>query len=64
MAREKVQQKVPPSAPRNPNDEATPGTPGTGEDICPACSGSGSLGDRCCPRCSGTARVIEGIGGG
>ena len=38
------------NAPTNPGDEAPAGTPGTGEDICPACSGSG--------------KITEGIGGG
>jgi hypothetical protein len=49
----------------NPGDEALPGTPGTGEDICPQCSGSGKLADgRSCPMCGGTGRIVEGIGGG
>ncbi|MGH8772504.1 MAG: hypothetical protein ACREV2_15205 [Burkholderiales bacterium] len=47
-----------------PSDEAPAGTPGTGEDICPRCSGSGRLGAEECPDCAGTGRVIEGIGGG
>jgi hypothetical protein len=49
----------------NPGDEAAPGTPGTGEDICPNCEGSGKLADgRPCPNCGGTGRIVEGIGGG
>ena len=47
-----------------PGDEAGPGTPGTGENICPDCNGTGLVGDRPCPTCEGTGRVIEGIGGG
>ena len=27
----------------NPGDEAAPGTPGTGEDICPECHGKGRI---------------------
>ncbi|HYD81697.1 MAG TPA: hypothetical protein VEC06_17995 [Paucimonas sp.] len=49
----------------NPGDDAAPGTPGTGEDICQACKGSGRNvkgGD--CPYCGGTGKVVEGIGGG
>lgn len=47
-----------------PGDEAGPGTPGTGENICPGCNGTGLVGDRPCPTCEGSGRVIEGLGGG
>ncbi|RJG07964.1 hypothetical protein D3870_09560 [Noviherbaspirillum cavernae] len=48
-----------------PGDEALPGTPGTGEDICPTCSGSGKIeGGKECPTCEGTGVIIQGIGGG
>lgn len=51
--------------PLNPGDEAAPGTPGTGEDICPICSGSGKMKDgSTCMNCAGTGVVVEGIGGG
>jgi hypothetical protein len=50
---------------RKPGDEAPPGSPGTGEDICQDCSGTGKRQDGSeCPTCEGTGRVIEGIGGG
>ncbi|MDX1654059.1 MAG: hypothetical protein R3310_02480 [Candidatus Competibacteraceae bacterium] len=49
--------------PVNPGDDAPPGTPGTGEDICPQCQGSGKKGDQDCPNCGGTGRIIEGVGG-
>jgi hypothetical protein len=53
------------SQPRaNPGDEAAPGTPGTGENLCPDCKGSGRLGNAPCKSCGGTGKVIEGIGGG
>jgi RecJ-like exonuclease len=49
----------------NPGDEAAPGTPGAGEDICPNCKGSGKLSNGSpCPECGGSGRIIEGIGGG
>ena len=48
----------------NPGDEASPGTPGTGEDICPACAGRGRRDGHLCEECSGTGIVTEGIGGG
>ena len=47
----------------NPGDEAPPGTPGTGEDICRACRGTGKQDGKDCPECGGTGKVIEGVGG-
>lgn len=52
-----------PQAPMAPGDEAPAGTPGTGEDVCPRCGGSGRLGGRSCPDCQGTGKVNVGIGG-
>ncbi len=49
--------------PLNPGDDAAPGTPGTGEDICPRCGGRGTIGGGECQNCGGTGKVIEGIGG-
>ena len=48
----------------NPGDDAPPGTPGTGENICPACGGSGTVSNTPCQPCGGTGVVIEGVGGG
>ncbi|MEN2505908.1 hypothetical protein V8Z77_03250 [Stutzerimonas stutzeri] len=50
-------------APINPGDEAAPGTPGTGENVCPVCNGSGRTDTEECQNCGGTGKVIEGIGG-
>jgi DnaJ-class molecular chaperone len=47
----------------NPGDEATPGTPGTGEDICPVCHGTGKVSGADCKNCGGTGKIVEGIGG-
>ena len=48
----------------SPGDEAPPGTPATGEDICPACNGRGKTAQGGeCRNCSGTGRVVRGIGG-
>lgn len=44
-------------------DEAAPGTPGSGEAICPECRGNGRRHGEPCPACGGTGRIIEGIGG-
>lgn len=46
-----------------PGDEARPGTPGTGEDVCPECNGSGKKAGKPCPNCEGTGRTVRGIGG-
>ncbi|MGX6447526.1 hypothetical protein ACVU7I_05580 [Patulibacter sp. S7RM1-6] len=47
-----------------PGDEAPPGTPGTGEDVCPRCGGSGRVDGGDCPECAGTGKVVRGVGGG
>ncbi|QJW84261.1 hypothetical protein HK414_11710 [Ramlibacter terrae] len=47
----------------SPGDEAPAGTPGTGENVCPRCGGSGRLGVSACPECEGTGKVNVGIGG-
>ena len=49
--------------PLAPGDEAAPGTPGTGENICPACGGTGRREGVPCKECEGTGRVTVGIGG-
>lgn len=50
---------------QHPGDVTPPGTPGTGEDVCPDCQGSGvdKQGEQCA-QCGGTGVVIAGIGGG
>ena len=52
-----------PEAPMSPGDAAPPGTPGTGENICPACHGSGSIRGAACATCGGSGRIVAGIGG-
>lgn len=47
-----------------PGDEAEPGVPGSGEDICPRCKGQGRIEGQPCPDCEGTGRIQRGIGGG
>jgi hypothetical protein len=47
-----------------PGDQAPPGTPGTGENVCPDCGGSGKVNAQTCPTCGGTGKVVEGVGGG
>jgi DnaJ-class molecular chaperone len=48
----------------NPGDAAAPGTPATGEDVCPDCQGRGRIDDKPCPNCGGTGVVIAGVAGG
>ncbi|MCA1248045.1 hypothetical protein [Massilia sp. MS-15] len=48
----------------NPGDEAQPGTPGAGEDVCEDCAGSGKVDGKPCPNCGGSGKVMRGIGGG
>lgn len=50
--------------PLAPGDQAAAGTPGTGEDVCPRCGGTGCIGETGCPDCAGTGQVIGAIGGG
>lgn len=51
--------------PTAPGDDAPPGTPGTGEAVCPACGGSGRAeGGGDCSNCQGSGKVNAGIGGG
>ncbi len=47
----------------NPGDQAVPGTPGTGENVCPRCRGVGRFEGQPCETCGGTGRVTEGLGG-
>ena len=59
--REAVQ--APNAAPMNPGDEAPAGTPGTGENTCPVCHGSGRMRGAACANCGGSGRIVAGIGG-
>lgn len=52
-----------PARPMSAGDEAPPGTPGTGENVCPGCGGSGRRAGRECATCGGTGKVTVGIGG-
>lgn len=48
----------------NPGDDAAPGTPGTGEALCPDCDGTGRKDGGACRTCGGTGKVVQGVGGG
>jgi hypothetical protein len=57
-----------PLRPHTPDDDPEPGTPGTAEDLCPECAGTGKLVDKvtrkqsACERCDGTGIIIQGVG--
>ena len=55
----------PPDVPNeiHPGDDAAPGTPGTGEDICPVCGGKGKVDNSECDNCGGTGFITKAIGG-
>jgi RecJ-like exonuclease len=47
----------------NPGDEVPPGSPDSGEAVCPRCKGTGRAGDeRDCENCGGTGKVVQLIG--
>ena len=46
-----------------PGDEVPPGTPGSGEDVCPRCHGSGRIESQPCENCAGTGKITRAIGG-
>ena len=50
---------VPADPERRPGDEDAPGAPQTGENVCPACAGTGRQDGAACPVCGGTGRVVE-----
>jgi hypothetical protein len=52
-----------PATPMSPGDEAPQGTPGTGENVCPVCGGTGTIAGKPCTECGGTGTVTVGIGG-
>jgi DnaJ-class molecular chaperone len=56
--------KGPGATSTNPGDEVPPGTPGSGDDVCPVCDGSGEANGRECMNCGGTGLITRGIGGG
>ena len=57
-----------PLRPHTPDDDPEPGTPGTAEDLCPECAGTGKLADKvtrkqsACERCDGAGIIIQGVG--
>lgn len=46
-----------------PGDQAPEGTPGSGDNVCPNCSGSGELDGQKCTACEGTGVVQDAVGG-
>jgi len=47
------------------NTDAVPaGTPGSGENVCRRCAGTGRVRGAVCSECGGSGKVITPIGGG
>jgi hypothetical protein len=57
------EREIPRDTDMNPGDAAPPGTPGTGENLCPDCSGTGLVNGAKCETCGGSGKVVEGVGG-
>ncbi len=53
---------VPGTDARKPGDEARPGSPQTGENICRECSGSGRRNGAPCEACGGAGPVTVAVG--
>jgi len=53
---------VPGDVASRPGDEVPEGTPGTGENTCPACGGSGTQAGQPCEACGGSGVVTVNIG--
>ena len=53
---------TPGAAQPKPGDEVPEGTPGTGENTCPACGGSGTVSGQPCEACGGSGVVTVNIG--
>jgi RecJ-like exonuclease len=47
-----------------PGDEAPPGDPTAGENLCRTCAGTGEVDGRTCPTCEGTGRTTSAVSGG
>lgn len=43
-------------------DEVSPGTPQSGEAICPSCKGTGIREGEACPDCGGSGKIIALVG--
>lgn len=48
--------------PMKPGDEAPAGTPGTAENVCPECGGSGRRDGEACAACGGSGKVLVNVG--
>jgi hypothetical protein len=65
-----IMQSKNPFRQHTPDDDPEPGAPGSGEDVCPECEGTGKQldketgkrTDKPCLRCDGTGIIVQGIG--
>ena len=49
---------------RETPERVPPGSPGSGENVCRKCEGTGKVEGKSCPECGGSGKVTTGIGGG
>lgn len=49
-------------ATHTPGDETPPGSPQSGENLCPRCNGTGRLAAARCPECRGSGKVTVLVG--
>lgn len=50
------------SIPEAPGDKAQPGAENAGEDLCPACEGTGRYKGEECENCDGSGRIWRPVG--
>jgi DnaJ-class molecular chaperone len=51
-------------AERETPERVPAGSPGSGENVCRKCAGTGKVEGKECPDCGGTGKLTTGIGGG
>jgi len=47
-----------------PGDEAPPGDPSAGENLCRTCNGTGDVDGKSCETCGGSGKVSTAVSGG
>jgi DnaJ-class molecular chaperone len=47
---------------KHKGDEVAPGSPQSGDAICPACSGTGEIEGKPCPDCDGSGKITALVG--
>jgi hypothetical protein len=63
LREERRQQQQQQSGEMTNTDAVPPGTPGSGENVCRRCAGTGKVNGETCPECGGSGKVVTAIGG-